>query len=552
MNAVYRFTLTMLIAVGTLLAPATGWAQARKPAIVVSITSLDKFLGDIGYLTRAAGTPEFGGFVTLMAGPYLQGIDTKRPAGVLLQFEGPQPSGVAFVPVSNLDLVLQQLENNNIEVEDAGDGLKKINAPQRVIYLKESNGWAFITDSEENLNGLPADPSQQLGGLDRRYNLAFQVNVRSIPEDLIDMAVSEMKNGFERNLENETDEEKRALQEKVGRQQLENFTRLIRESDQITVGWGVDSQGGKTFLDFGLTAVAGTRLAEQMDGYKQLKSNFAGMQVPGAAASLRFTMPIQKEDIEQARESLKAVEEQAIAAVEKDDNLKDQGARDAAKQVVSSLFAVLTATVESGKVDGGAALLLNNDKLKFIAGGFVADGKVVQDQLKKLVELARQSGDNDVSIEDLKFNAARHQNVDLHTFSIPVPADEEEAQALFGEKLNVVVGTGPQSAYLAAGDQPEALLKKVVDGSAGGGQQETIPLQLVLSLAPILQFAANQETDDPILGVLAATAQKSAGKDHIRVTQRTVERGTMVRLEIEEGVLQLIGAGAKAQNQRNN
>ena len=34
---------------------------------------------------------------------------------------------------------------------------------------------------------------------------------------------------------------------------------------------------------------------------------------------------------------------------------------------------VLTATVESGKLDGGAALLLNNHKLKFIAGGFVAD-----------------------------------------------------------------------------------------------------------------------------------------------------------------------------------
>ena len=66
-----------------------------------------------------------------------------------------------------------------------------------------------------------------------------------------------------------------------------------------------------------------------------------------------------------------------------------------------------------------------------------------------------------------------------------------------------------------------------------------------------MKFAASLDEDEN-LKRLADTIEKSEGKDHIRITQKAVERGTAVRLEIEEGVLQLIGTAAKAQNQRNN
>lgn len=549
MNAVYRFGLTLLLSLTFLVAPASVWGQNKKPAVVVSIASVDKLMADIGYLTRAAGTPEFGGLVTLMAGPYLQGLDTKKPSGIYLQFNGPQPTGVAFLPVSNLDQVLQQLENNNIEVEDVGDGLKKINA-QRAIYLKQKGGWAFISDNEDNLANVPADPSAQLAGLSDKYNLAFQINVRSIPEELIDTAVSEMKNGFERNLENETNEDKKELQEKIGRQQLENFTRLLKESEQLTVGWGVDSKAGNVFFDFGMTAASGTKLASQMDAYKTMKSSFSGLELTNAAATLRFTAPIPKEDVEQARESLKAMRDQALAAVDKDEKLKDANSKQAAKQVVTALMDLLIATIESGKVDGGAALVLEPKSLQVVVGGFVADGKVVQDQLKKLVDLAQKSGNDDVAIEKLKFNAAKHKDIDLHTFSVPVPDDEEQARAVLGEELNVVVGTGKQSAYVSVGKESMDLLKRVVDASAGT-QKEVVPFQLNVALAPIMQFAASIE-DDPMIKSLAETMQKAAGKDRVRITQKTVDRGMAVRLEVQEGVLQLIGAAAKAKNQRNN
>ena len=58
-------------------------AQETKPVLVVSIASVDRLLSNIGYLTRAAGTPEVGGLVTLMASQYIEGLDTTKPAGLM-------------------------------------------------------------------------------------------------------------------------------------------------------------------------------------------------------------------------------------------------------------------------------------------------------------------------------------------------------------------------------------------------------------------------------------------------------------------------------------
>jgi hypothetical protein len=366
---------------------------------------------------------------------------------------------------------------------------------------------------------------------------------------LIDMAVSEMKAGFDRTLEAEQDEEKRKLQERVGRQSLESIVRLLQESEQLTIGWGVDSQQGKTFIDFGFTAVAGTKLAQQMAGYQKLSSSFAGLHLPDAAATLRVTAPVAKEDLDQVREAMKAMREQAFKSIDEDEDLPSAEARRTAKQIVGSLMDVLLATLEAGKADGGAALLLSPGSIKVVAGGLVADGMVVESQLKKLVELAKQSGRNDAKIEDPKFNVARHQGVDLHTFSVPV-TDDDRARKVFGEKLNVAAGTGAKSVYLAFGPGSLDLVKRVIDASSASSQQQVLPFELNVSLAPIMEFAASTE-NDPVIRTLAESIKRSGGKDHIRLSQKSIERGVSARLEVEEGVLQLIGAAAKARNAGN-
>ena len=65
-----------------------------------------------------------------------------------------------------------------------------------------------------------------------------------------------------------------------------------------------------------------------------------------------------------------------------------------------------------------------------------------------------------------------------------------------------------------------------------------------------MAFAASVE-DDPIIVGLAEALKQGPGKDRIAVTGTAIERGVRYRLEVEEGVLQLIGQAAKLQNARD-
>ncbi|MEX0819324.1 MAG: hypothetical protein WD070_07015 [Pirellulaceae bacterium] len=519
--------------------------NAQKPAVVVSLASVEQLMGNIGYLTRVAGSPEVGAIITIMSGQYIEGLNPKQPAGGYVTF-APQPSGVVFLPVSDFDVVVAKIEESLGELQDVGDGVKKL-ALQREIFLKESNGWIFASDQRGNLDNLPDDPKPMLEGLYETYDVAIRANVQSVPKELRQMFLSEIKEGFERTVANEANDDKRRAQKELGGRAIDKIARFADEADQLTVGWGTDRVEGKTYFDFSASALAGTTLAEQIDASVTMKSDFAGFLIPDAAATFHFTAPVLKEDIEQTVQMLNAAREKALAEIDKDDDLPSDEARAAAKEIVGSLMDVLQKTVEAGKLNGGAALVLEPRNINFVAGGFVADGKSIENDLKRLVEIAKQSKENpDVEV---KFDVASHGGNALHTITVPIPEREVEARKILGEKLVTVIGTGPTSVYLAFGDDSMELLKKVIDGSAAA-TGEIPPLTFNVSLEPILAFAASVD-DNPMIAGLAEALKNGQGKDHIAISAKAIPRGVAYRVEVEEGVLRLIGQAAKLKNAQN-
>ena len=70
-------------------------------------------------------------------------------------------------------------------------------------------------------------------------------------------------------------------------------------------------------------------------------------------------------------------------------------------------------------------------------------------------------------------------------------------------------------------------------------------------LLPVLAlYASDLPGATPILAGLAEALQNGQGNDRIAITGTSIERGVTYRLEVEEGVLQLIGQAAKLQNAR--
>ena len=516
--------------------------QIAQPAVVVSIASVDELLANVGYLTRAAGTPDVGGLITLMAGQYVQGLDTKRPAGLFVDLAGPMPTGVAFLPVADFGAIIAKIEEQLGEPEDLGNGIRKI-ALQREIFFRERGGWVFVSDSIANLENAPRDPTATLGDLPSKYEIAVRLNVQRIPLQLRQMAIAQIREGFEGSLANALETEDREFQEQFGRRGVENVVSFIEDSETVTLGWGVKSDEGITFIDVDVRARPATKLAERFALLDGGTTGFSGFLLPGAAAHLHFTSTATKEDIDQAKLMLKMVRKKVNQEIDEDDDLSTDAARREAKDIVGTLLDVAERTVDAGKFDGGGALYLNEGKLQLVAGGTISDGKAIEDALKRLVKLAK-SVENDPNLDKIRFNAESHRGVDLHTLTVPLPADEDDARRVLGENLPIALGTGGREVYLSFGQGSLTRLKAVIDQSASAGAVPAQPLTFDIALRPILSFAASIE-NDPAVTMLADALVD--GQDHVSVTATAVPQGFSYRIQVQEGVLKLIGQAAKLQ-----
>lgn len=542
--AVPFVALTMMISA---VAPARA-ADEVQPAVVVSIAGVDEILGDIGYLTSSAGAPEVGNFVKLIAGQFTQGLDAKKPAGVYMTFVNDEPISVGFLPVKNLDLVLGNLKDQLGEPEDLGDGVLELGSDRpQPMYLKKQGDWAYFSNQQGSLSDLPADPAKLLGELPASYDIAVQVHVRNIPAHMRDLAIAEMKKGFERGMENQLDEQpNREIVEKLGRNSLESITMLVEGGEQILIGLNVDQESGSTYIDVSMTAVEGSELAKQIATSHGVKSQHTGFLLPDAAANLHYATRIADRDIEQTTLMIQAMRQGAQDELAKDDDLKTPEAKAQAAEVVNTFFDVAEQTIKDGLMNGGAVLMLNDESLNFAAGGLVSDGKKVESGFRKLVDLAK----NEPDFPGVKFDAENYKDYAFHTMSVPIPEKEGEARKVFGARLDVSLAVAPKSVYIGFGNGNIDLLKKVIDASATAADAELPIFQMIVSVVPMLEFASSVDESNATLMTLASSAKDLSNNDSVLMTGSLIERGAKYRFEIEEGVLKIIGQAVQMNRQR--
>jgi len=540
----------MLAALGLVLAVAPSaplMAQQAKPVVVVSIAPIEKQRQDLAYLAELVGQKDAAEGALNLAPIFLNGIDMKRPAGgYLVPGDAGDFKFVAFVPVTKLETALKTLEDAiSRKATDAGDGIKQFDTPTGdAIYIKEVKGWAFVSNDKDSLSDLPADPAVMLGNLPTIYNIAVKANVHDIPAELRQTAIDAIQSGLDRGLEANPDAEERELQEKMARISAKQFTRMIEEIDEFTIGWGVDQTAKMTYVDFSITAVEDTAMARQMAMLKDGTSNFAGFLMPGSSVNLNASAKMSPEDIEQNVALLEIFRDKAETEIDKDNSL-DANQKTSAKDLIRQFFGVLTDTLKGGKMDYGASLMLEEKKLSFAGGILVSDGKKLEAAFTKLVELAK----NEPDFPDVKLNAGKHGNVSLHTITADVPADDENARQILGDKVNVVVGTAPKALYVAFGKDGESLLKKAIDTSAAKAAETVPPSQVNFYLKPIMKFVASMdESGNPVLQKVAESLDNAQeGTDEINMFSKAIPSGAMGRLQVNDGVLKLIGEAIKAQ-----
>ena len=520
-------------------------AQAQnnlKPVAVISINGLNEIFDDVTAVTKWAGVDGATGFFLAAGRGLTTGLDQKRPNGAYVVMENGEPKVVAFLPVTNLAAFLNIHKDRIGTPKDLGDGVLQLAGNPQTIYVKEQAGWAFVAQDQNQLTNLLQNPVELLAGLDKKYDIGIRFYIQNIPAEIRDLAVSRLKDGYEAAMQQQSgqlDAQQRAAAEKLGQNSIKSLVQLIEEADQVTIGLSIDAQEKQIFLEGSATAKAGTELAGKMALLADAKSAFTGFLIPEAAATFNFSQKMAADDVEQMLGMLKVAREQALKQIDNEAKLPDQNARTAAKDIVGALLDIVRDTVQKGKIDGGAALVLDEDEVQFVAGGLVADGTKLESTLKKIVELAK----NEPDFPGIKFNADSHKGVSFHTIKVPI--DDKDAAKIFGEELEIVIGTGKSSVFVGVGDDTITLLKEVIDNSIANGNKAVPPMQFSLSIRPILKFAASVE-NNPQIAALAAAAEAVEGNDHITVTAKPIERGLSYRLEIEEGILKIFGEAAKS------
>ena len=255
-----------LTALALVIALAPAVRAQQTPALTISIASTNEIIGDIQYITKIAGYEDYGGLVAFMAQQYTQHLDTGKPAGVVVNFNGPEPVVTGFIPVKNLANLLQMVEQQVGKAEDVGNGVKKIGLDQPVFF-KEDGAWVFLSNSIAGTATI-ANPDAAIADLVSKYDIGVRANFRAVPEPLRQMALKEMQGAFERQMEMQAaqsgDPAAAEAQRKMSERAMEQMVRAFEEIDEIVFGLAIDQANKNVHLDLSLTAIEGTKLAKQI------------------------------------------------------------------------------------------------------------------------------------------------------------------------------------------------------------------------------------------------------------------------------------------------
>ena len=131
----------------------------------------------------------------------------------------------------------------------------------------------------------------------------------------------------------------------------------------------------------------------------------------------------------------------------------------------------------------------------------------------------------------------------MHMVEADVPESEDEARKMFGDKLQVHIGTGDKSVYVAIGKDSQSVMKELIDSRDADTSTERPIGQLKFKLKPILEFAQSVESNDDIAAMIDELSRAS-DEGLLTMVQDSIENGQETKITIGEGILKAIGAAA--------
>ena len=552
-NVCFSLTSTVTAACLALTAlvcePAAAQSQP-KPAAVISITNLEETMGDVDYLVDSSGFGQMKFMIQTQITHFLKGVDQTRPSGVLLYMDegAEQPSALGFVPVEELDDLLDTLAGF-AEVDEGDDYTTITTDDDNEILVKLVGNHAFITDKAEMFKRIPdAPPASFLGDLPTRFNVAARLFGQQIPKSLRDEAISTIRDAYEQQLEQldleDEDSAQAQLQQKSYEINMKQIEDLIQQTDQLSFGMVIDQDNKTLSGEIEIIGTENSTLAKRAGAnMTPEKSRFASFALPGTAMTAISRMTLIPEDIDQYTQLSESGIETMVTAINEEADLTAEELN-AVRKAMDDLSSALLETMKDGTADVGIVADVAKGDINLAGGMLTTDPKKIEQVAK---DLAAQFEGKLGELGSVKLNSGAHKDVTFHTFSINTPEDTEELVEAFGEQIQIVIGIGQQETYVALGSDPTALLKRAIDGTAAEESPATLGLYN-FNIAPILSFIGQMESDQPMLQSMA-DALAEGGRDGLQYEMKPLKNGFSVRMDLQDGVLELIQVATEAMGQ---
>ena len=519
--------------------PAT-LTDGTQPPVVMTVASLNKLMQDTNYVTGVAGQPQFGGMFAMMVGGFAAGIDMDRPIGMVLPLVNGAPQPIVMVPTSDIKSILKRFEAQTGPVDELDDGTMVISVNQTTVYIKQVGDTAIAAQDASVIDLIPADTSGLFAGMGNAYDIAVRLKVQEVPAEIRGMLIDQIRQGFDQAMAAQPNgEQTRAMAENS----IAQLEQLIQDSDEINFGINIDQSAKNIAIDFSFTAVGGSKMAAMYGSQQSIPSQFASVIRDDAAAYFHGASSVGPEMIDQTKDSVENAIAMVQGALSNEGNLtEDQLAK--VDHYVSRFADIFVDSISEGKSDAGALLLASKDKLQFVFGMFVADGTKVADLAKDLSKEVPDVPD----APRFKFDIGTYNGVTMHVIEADVPESEDEARAVFGEKLQIYIGTAPKAVYMCLGKDSGTLLKEFIN-SGGKDTSSDRPLaQFNLKLLPIMEFAQSVEANDGIAAMINALSS-SEDKGDVTLISDSIPNGSDVKITIGEGLIKGVAAAAIAGQQ---
>lgn len=530
-----QLKLAFLIALIPLCKPVQAQSEMESgPAVVVSVTNLDEQFSDIKHVMEKSGFGDFAFFIDAATSEYVRGIDKTQAACISLFFrDGEQePKVVGFIPVSNLDDVLDTVADY-ADIEEDGDKIVLIADDGTEFQVKETDGYAVVSNDDELFDDAPTSPASMLGDLPNNYNLSFKVFAQRIPADMRDMAIDMIAQGFEESMGELGDDS--MTQEEMDAQ-IEQIEGMINDADELLIGLNIDEDKGSVNFDISITGLPDSKFARSAAEGKKAETKFAGFIDKNAAITAHGCSKILEEDIPAVKSQVLGMSEAMLDQIFSESDMSDEDA-EFVEETVTEMFELFANTIEEGSFDFGLAAFIDEENFDIAAGGLCSDTMRFDELVRKTVDHLKAKAEEDGVEFSVAYNDSNHSGVDFHKVTIGVPEYEAELREIIGDTITAVIGIGDNVTYMGVGRDPKSVVTNAIDKSKAGAPADTPAGQVIISLTPILKFAYEIQQDDALLE-LAENLEES-GNDKIVVISKFIENGQFMRFEVQEGLFQL-------------